>query len=392
MVNYVCERCGKCFNKRSNYITHKNRKFICQNVLETNNNISTYKNLSQFITEFSELKKLLQNNLGIKNTNSNEGSNYGIDEGTNGKYGSDDGKLNDKMYNISTNNIVDNNLLNNETDIATENKLLDCKNYGNLTCPKCNAIFSNKGNRDRHINKYCKKRDKVEENNKKMEKQIEELKIQNKKLNTKLDELENIVKLKNNDDKNVNVTNITQNNNINNINSNVTNIVMVDFSSDKNMPDLTSKEKIRALSKGFLSTKELAKIVHFNPKYPEYHNVYIPCIKDKYGLICNGKNWNWIDRDELIDIIYDRYKDYIEVIPEDDTETYNKLPAPKKKSLKRWLKTEDNSDAIKDVKKEIMMLLVNEKHIPIETKKLVKKNGRKLLPYPANNCKSSKIS
>ena len=37
---------------------------------------------------------------------------------------------------------------------------------------------------------------------------------------------------------------------------------------------------LKCLKKGFYSTIYLTEAVHFNPKYPEYHNVYISNIKD----------------------------------------------------------------------------------------------------------------
>jgi len=39
--------------------------------------------------------------------------------------------------------------------------------------------------------------------------------------------------------------------------------------------------------------------------------MYIPGPKDKLGLICDGYKWVYINKDELINIMYDKYEDYI---------------------------------------------------------------------------------
>lgn len=35
----------------------------------------------------------------------------------------------------------------------------------------------------------------------------------------------------------------------------------------------------------FNSTLKLTDTIHFNPKHPEYHNIYIPSMKDKYAMV-----------------------------------------------------------------------------------------------------------
>ena len=50
----------------------------------------------------------------------------------------------------------------------------------------------------------------------------------------------------------------------------------------------------------------------FNPDYPEYHNVYISSMKDKYAMMYDGHNWNLVMKKDLIDKIYDDNKNYIE--------------------------------------------------------------------------------
>jgi hypothetical protein len=58
------------------------------------------------------------------------------------------------------------------------------------------------------------------------------------------------------------------------------------------MSKIDTSEILRAMRMGFHSTIQLTKAIHFNPKHPEYHNVYIPSMKDKYAMVYKNKNWD----------------------------------------------------------------------------------------------------
>jgi hypothetical protein len=45
------------------------------------------------------------------------------------------------------------------------------------------------------------------------------------------------------------------------------------------------------LKKGNETILDLIKKLHFNPKYPEYHNIYITNMKDNYAYKYNGNEW-----------------------------------------------------------------------------------------------------
>ena len=45
----------------------------------------------------------------------------------------------------------------------------------------------------------------------------------------------------------------------------------------------------------------LIKRIHFDPKKPENHNIYISNIKNKYVMIYDGIKWNLHNRDETIE-------------------------------------------------------------------------------------------
>jgi len=84
--------------------------------------------------------------------------------------------------------------------------------------------------------------------------------------------------------------------------------------------------------------------------------------------VCNGNEWNIVDRDETIDTLYDRFKYFLELIPEKREHVYNKLKDNKKRSP---FDTEYDSKSTKDTKRELMFLLVNGRNMANKTKKIL---------------------
>lgn len=101
---------------------------------------------------------------------------------------------------------------------------------------------------------------------------------------------------------------------------------------------LDKKEIINVLRNGFNSTLKLTETIHFNPKHPEFHNIYITNMKDKYAMMYNGKNWSLITKEELIERIYDDKKSYIE---ENLENVVPLLTDSQRRSLDRWLNVDE---------------------------------------------------
>lgn len=143
--------------------------------------------------------------------------------------------------------------------------------------------------------------------------------------------------------------------------------VNITFSFGKeDISKIDPSEMINVFKNGFNSTIELTDAIHFNPKYPEYHNVYIPSMKDKYAMIHKDGKWELVNKQELINKIYDNKKDYIE---DNKASFYASLTKSQKNALERWISTDDDDTKIKDVKERMKLLLYNKKHIPMNTKK-----------------------
>jgi hypothetical protein len=151
------------------------------------------------------------------------------------------------------------------------------------------------------------------------------------------------------------ITNNTQNIN----NGIVAHINLIGYGKE-DLSKINKKEIIKAIQSGFDSTIRLTKTLHFNPKHPEYHNVYITNVKDKYAMMFDGKDWNLTMKDELINKIYDDKKNYIE---ENLDDFIDSLSVSRKKALERWIATDDDDDKIIKIKNDIKLLLYNKRNL-----------------------------
>ncbi len=293
----------------------------------------------------------------------------------------DDTQNNTKLPQNNTQ--IDHNILN--VTMPTKNDL-DC-NY-------CNKSFARKDALTRHMNQYCpvaKQQNKekqeifdklllLETKNKQLE---EEIKNKNDKLETKNKQLEAEIKNKDkefkNEIKNLKkemkkiqpVTNNTQNNNNINI-GNTTNIIMVSYGHE-DLSKITPKMLSSACKKGYNSIVQLVETVHFNPDFPENHNVYIPSVKDKHAMVYYDDMWNLKNKDDVVNDMYDTNRDYI---MENIEGISNLLNDGEKRALNRWLDSEKNKDksnkdkkAIEITHENLKLLLHNKRHIPVGTRK-----------------------
>jgi len=164
-------------------------------------------------------------------------------------------------------------------------------------------------------------------------------------------------------------------NNINNIhNENNINLVVnvVPFGKE-DISKIDKNDLLKVFKSGFNSTLQLTETTHFNPKYsnrvtsdedyPEFHNVYISSMKNKYAMIYDGKDWSLVYKDELIDQLYDKKRDYIEDNMEDFLESLSKSQID---ALHRWLNVDDDHAYVRKVKNNIKLMLYNKRKMIIE--------------------------
>ena len=225
-------------------------------------------------------------------------------------------------------------------------------------CKFCNKGFTTNNSMYRHSKHSCKI--KKEEYTKRDEIFIKLINLENEnKELLKIKEENELLKKEIMSIKNYNITNNTINNGI--INNN---IVLIGCGKE-DMTKIDKNEIFKSICSGFYSIIKLTDFIHFNPKYPEYHNVYISNIKDKYAMMYDGKEWTLTTKTELIDKLYEDKKNYIENNIDKFIDT---LTFSQKNALDRWMNINDEHDKIKEIKHSIKLLLYNKRNIPLKLK------------------------
>ncbi len=158
-------------------------------------------------------------------------------------------------------------------------------------CNYCKKTFSNKTNLTRHF-KTCK----TKKNN---------LEEENRILKEKLAVAEALAKKPN--------TSITNNN---------ININLAPWNNPL-LPDDVEKYYREAVKKIFLAVPTLIKYIHFNTEHPENHNICIKNARSKIAKVYNGREWETINEDELINTLIADYEQTLENYSEDNKLRYS---------------------------------------------------------------------
>jgi hypothetical protein len=235
----------------------------------------------------------------------------------------------------------------------------------NLECTFCEKTFSRIDSLSRHLKK-CKEKEKhdnekqdllnlvnllnkqIEEHRKEKEeykKEKEEYKKELEKRNKQIDELI----------KKTGVNIGTQNNNIQN------NIQILAY-NNTDISHLTDSDYLKCLKHSNFCIPHLIKEIHFNPKKPENHNIYISNLKNNYAMVYDGNKWNIKDRDESIQNLIDDKEIIIEQKLEEWIENGNKYPTIMKK-FTRYIDKKENDTVLNKIKSEIKLMLFNNRDI-----------------------------
>lgn len=147
-------------------------------------------------------------------------------------------------------------------------------------------------------------------------------------------------------------------------NNNIGNITININLTPYNDPNLENVEKYykEAIKKAFMSVPTLIERIHFNEKMPENHNILMSNFRSKVLKVFNGKKWETIDEDKLIDELIDANEKALEDWAEDDIE--------KMKYIKKYkeIKERDGEENVNDdLKTEVKKVLYdNRKMIKIK--------------------------
>ena len=106
----------------------------------------------------------------------------------------------------------------------------------------------------------------------------------------------------------------------------------------------------------------MIKKLHFDPRKPENHNIYISNLKNNFVMIYGGDKWNIRDRNEVINDMIEDNTNILEDKIEDWLETGKKYPQIMKK-FNRYLEKKENDVVLDKIKQEIKFFLYNNRKI-----------------------------
>ena len=294
MVNYKCPRCGFNSNIKTKYVQHLKRKYICDSLICDSN-------LNEEYIKYNIKEKI----------NPNPKMNP-----TGPKMNPTGPKMN-----------------------PIKPKIHECK--------YCKKTYSTNSHMNRHL-KNCKEKMKDDEckNNmleliKKLNEQQNEFRIQLERRDKQIDEL-----IKKAGIQNSNITNNIQQN------------IKILAYKNTDLSHLTDNDYLKCLRHSNFCVPNLIETIHFNPKKPENHNVYISNIKNKYALVYDGNKWKLNNQNETIDDLFDKNHDILEQKLEEWIENGKEYPEIMKK-FNRYLEKKDKDEVVNKIKEEIKLILFN---------------------------------
>lgn len=305
MVVHVCDKCNKEFYNRTHLINHKKRLRPCYDVQSSKIN--------------NPQKRVLENE-------------------------------------FDKDKIINSELLN--------------EYLNNNQCVYCESKFAHKNSVVKHMKGRCKEMRKIEEEKKEIFDQLKALKDENKELKYIIkgisEKFDNVIS---NNKSIINNNKEIQNNYNNNGNENIIqqNINLVPYGTE-NIDLIDKRLIINSLNKVYSAPLYLTDAIHYNEKFPEFHNIYIPSVKDKYAMKYYEGRWNLVDKNDLIEQIYEDKKILVE---ENLSKFIDNLSDNKRKRLIDWIENdaEGSGEGTLKVKEEIKMLLYNKRDMPLKIQK-----------------------
>ena len=147
--------------------------------------------------------------------------------------------------------------------------------------------------------------------------------------------------------------------NINNHNINDVKIQILNNYKDTDYDHLTHQDYLKCFNENNHCVKALIEKIHFDSKNPQNMNIYISGIKGNYIMVYRDNRWQLKDRKYYIDDLYEMN----EIVLEKWYDNYKVKYPDIIKSFERYLHAKDDDDYINKIKKEIIMMLYNNRSI-----------------------------
>lgn len=218
-------------------------------------------------------------------------------------------------------------------------------------CDFCDKSFLSRSGWYKH-QKTC---DKIKERL-----EIQELKNQIKTLVQKNKEIEERIEHSTSNNITNNINNIS---NINNINNNINiNISLRPFGSE--ITTYLNDEIIGDLFFMGLNFRELLKYLHFDPEYPENHNIRIKSVKRSLLEIYRGNKWDIVTfMNGLTEMVKNSNKLFQEYYNNNEDEVRNGMTIEEREQILKQMYSENIlQDIAKSIEKDIIVMLENQRN------------------------------
>ncbi len=336
MVKYECYRCGYTNVNKSNIMRHINRKKTCE-IINSNINLDDCKDYILSGMSYKDYcEKILYPNY------SKNDPNHSINDPNRSKNDPIKCQFCERVYSNKSN-------LNKHLKICKEKKKDDTvkesmTELARLLNEKEKQLKDNEKEKDRQLAKMLSEKDKIlAEELKKRDKQIEELIKKAGIVNTN------------------NITNNIQNN-----------FKLLNY-KETDTSHLTENDYVRCLEHYNFCVPHLIRKIHFNPKKPENHNIYISNLKNSYVMIYMNNKWKVKNRDETISRVIDDKQIILEKKIQEWVQSGKQYPKVMAK-FSRYIEKREENDVINAIKEDIKLMLYNNRNMIIE-------NNKKLLKY-----------
>jgi hypothetical protein len=264
------------------------------------------------------------------------------------------------------------------TTILPQNYTISPQN-NDFCCMYCCKKFSRKDSLKRHLKK-CKEKQKddtVRESMTKLAKLLNdkdnELKsiilTKDKQLKEELDRRDKQIELLI-EKSGLTTNNITTNNNIQN------NFKLLNY-KETDTSHLTENDYIKCLDHYNFCVPHIIRKIHFNPKKPENHNIYISNLKNSYVMIYMNNKWKVRNRDDTISEMIDDKQILLEKKIQEWVESGKQYPKIMAK-FNRYIQKREHNDVINAIKEDIKLILYNNRNIIKENNKKIITNKNKI--------------